>query len=238
LNFGDDMSESWSSRDKKTLATLERLRGARAETLLNYPCLKPLPSGEAARKQLERLRDQGLLASSPLPRGSALFRLSRKGVALTGAPPAYASSPSTGIAAEMLAVSALAWRTDEFLFLTKSEMEALLAGLTSDPEPPKVSGRFVLRPVKTAGDNPPVSELRLHAFLAEMRPAEELVKRASVIVQNLKRGHIFAELIQARLLGLTIAVPSRGVKTSLTGKPFEIETSIVIVEELQDLMPA
>jgi|ERR1041385_1484752 hypothetical protein len=229
------MSESLSSRDKTTLATFARVRGARAETLLKYPCLKPARSADAARKQLERLCDQGSLAASALPRGSRLFRLSSKGVALTGAPAAYATSPSAGIAAEMIAVSTLAWR-DEFLFPTKAELDDLLAELARGSEWPKHNGRFVLRPVTTAGPNGPVTEFRLNAFLAELRPADELVKRAGVIVQNLSRSILFAELIQARLLGLTIAVPSHGVKTSLAGKLPEAEASIVVVEELQDII--
>ena len=231
------MSESFSSRDKITLHTIARVRGVRAETLLHYLQLKAGRSAEATRKQLERLCASGFAAASALPRGSRLFRLSRKGVALTGAPAAYAGSPSTGIAADMIAVSSLAWRTDEFLFPTKTELEELLAGLAPDSEKPKPAVRFVLRPVKADGDNGRSSAvLHLHAFMAELRPADDLARRAGVVLDGLRRSAVFRDLIQARLLGFTIAVPSRGVKASLEGKPFEIETSIVVVEELQDLI--
>lgn len=227
------MSENLGSRDKIRLATIARIRGVRAKTLLNYPQLKTERSEDAARKPLERLCDQGFLAASSLPRGSRLFRLSTKGVALTGAPPAYAASPSAGIAAEMLAVSALAWQTEEFLFPTRAEVEELLASFAPDAEKPKVTSRFVLRRVAT--DSGEV-ELPLHAFMAELRPADELARRAGVVLGGLRRSTVFRDLLQAGLLGLTIAVPSRGVKASLSSKPFETETSIVVVEELQDLV--
>ena len=177
------------------LATIARVRGVRAETLLHFPQLKSDRSADAARKPLERLCDQGFLAASSLPRGSRLFRLSSKGVAVTGAPPAYANSPSSGIAAEMLAVSTLAWRMEEFLFLTKPELDELLSKIAPDAEKPRHAGRFVLRPAKTAGGEAP--ELHLHAFMAELRPAEDLARRAGVVLDNLRRSPIFRDLIRA-----------------------------------------
>jgi hypothetical protein len=231
------MSESLSHRDKITLATIARVRGIRAETLLNYPQLKSERSPDAVRKQLERLCDHGFLAASPLPRGPRLFRLSSKGVALTGAPPAYANSPSVGIGAEMLAVSALAWRTDEFLFPTKGELEGLLSSSESDSVKPRLTSRFVLRPVTAGGIKAgSTSELHLHAFMAELRPAEELAKRIEIIVQQSGRSTVLAGLIQSGLFGVTAALPSRGVKASLETKSFAVETALVVVEELQDLI--
>jgi hypothetical protein len=231
------MSESLSHRDKTTIATVGRVRGTRAETLLQYAQLKTARSADAARKQLERLCAQSYLAASPLPRGSRLFRLSNKGVVITGAPPAYANSPSTGIAAEMLAVSALAWQTEEFLFLTKSEVEDLLGNSGPDSAMPRLTSRFVLRPVKADGDEAgAVSELHLHAFLAELRPADELARRVEVIFQQATRNPLLAVLIQVGLFGVTVAVPSPGVKASLKARIFPFETSVVVVEDIQDLV--
>ena len=231
------MSENLSHRDQTTLAVLARVRGARAETLLNYSQLKSERSADAARKHLERLCDQGFLAASALPRGSRLFRLSSKGVALTGAPPAYANSPSTGIAAEMLAVSTLAWRMEEFLFPTKAELEELLGSSGPDSSKPRLTSRCVLRPVKTDGDNTgAASELHFHAFLAELRPVEEMAKRIEIIIQQASRSAVLAGLIQTGLFGVTAAVASRGVKATLEGKTFAVQTSLVVVEELQDLI--
>lgn len=230
------MSETPSHRDRSVLALIARLRGIRAETLIRYAPFMGL-SVDAARKLLERLCDQGFLAASPLPRGSRIFRLSSKGVASTGAPPAYASSPSAGIAAEMLAVSALAWRTEEYLFPTKAELEELLVRLVPSPEKPKLTGRFVLKlAVANTEDGGSASELHLHAFIAELRPADDLARRAGVVLDNLQRHEAFQDLIQARLLGVTIVVPSRGVRASFIAKPFKCETSLVVVEDLQDLL--
>jgi hypothetical protein len=226
------MSESLSSRDRIRLATIARIRGVRAERLINYPQLKFEKSADAARKPLERLCAQGFLAASALPRGLRLFRLSSKGVAVTGAPPAYAASPSTGIAAEMLGVSALAWQTEEFLFPTKAELEELVATLAPAEENPKLTSRFVLRPVIKCGE----TELHLHAFMAELRPASDLARRVGVVLSNLRSSAVFRDLLHLGLLGFTIVVPSRGVKSSLERNSFEVETSIVVVEELQDLI--
>ncbi len=230
------MRKKLSSLDLAALAIIARSRGARAEKVARHPLFKT-ESIDAVRKRLERLCDQGLLVASKLPRGPQIFRLSHEGVALTGAPAAYANSPSAGIGADMIAVSELCLH-EGFIFLTKAELEELLAKLAPDSERPRLTGRFVLRLVKAADGNSSASssELHLHAFLAELRPADDLARRAGVVIDSLRRSPVFRDLIQTNLLGLTLAVPSRGVKASLEAKSFAVETSIVVVEELQDLI--
>jgi hypothetical protein len=230
------MSEKLSSRDLAVLFIIARTRGARAKTIARHPLFKT-ESADAVRKRLERLCDQGFLVASKLPRGPQIFRLSQKGVALTGAPAAYANSPSAGIAADMIAVSELCLQ-EECLFPTRAELEELFAEIASDSERPRLAGRFVLRLVNTAGGDRSgaSSELHLHAFLAELRTADDLARRAGVVIDSLRRSPVFRDLIQANLLGLTICAPSRGVKASLEARIFPVETSVVVVEELQDLI--
>src|SRR5262245_55281161 len=120
------MKEALTTFDKAVLETLLRTRGLQVATARRFQKLSGIKSGEAIRKRFERLRDTGYLASSKLPSGRQLFRLSEKGVNATGAPRAWANSPTTTIAAEMLSVSSFAWNTDEFLFLTRAEVEKLI----------------------------------------------------------------------------------------------------------------
>ena len=115
------MSKSLSHSDNAILAKLLRVRGLRPET-------------EAERKRMERLAGAGYLAKSKMPRGPQLFRFSRKGAEQMGAPKSWAASPSPGVAGEMLVASALTRKSDNFLFLTKPECDALMAGFPKENE--------------------------------------------------------------------------------------------------------
>lgn len=132
----------------------------------------------------------------------------------------------------MIAASALAWKTDEFVFLTKSQIEQLIQTLSAiesgtepggsvlEAEPLKLFGRFCLRRVKCNDDSgPPVFETRLHFILAELRSGEQLVKRTETILQNLARWEIFRGLIATGVFGFTIVVPSNSAKASLERLP-------------------
>src|ERR1051326_2263077 len=97
------------------IETTARTRGLQAMTALNYERLKPAGNAEALRKVGERLCVKGFLVASKPPVGSQMFRLSLKGVEETDAPAAWARTPTSGILAEMSAVSSLAWRVNDFL---------------------------------------------------------------------------------------------------------------------------
>jgi hypothetical protein len=228
-------NESLSTWDVALLHILARVRGLRPETAFKYSKLKIPGGAEAVRKRMERLCNKGFLAKSPLPRGGQIFRLSHKGVRLTGAPPAFANSPSLCIAAEMLSVSAFGY-ADEFLFLTATERDALMADCAKDSEG-KLTGRFLLRSLTSSSVAVgPSLGTHLHLWLAEVRPAEELAKRVDTIVQKLNQVPVCAEFIRTGIFGITIAVPSRGVKAALDGRKFPVPTAAVVVDELQDLI--
>jgi DNA-binding PadR family transcriptional regulator len=229
-------NESLSQWDLALLEVLARVRGIRPETVLKYSKLKIPGGSEAIRKRLDRLCDKGLLAKSSLPRGGQIYRLSHKGVRLTGASAAFANSPSVSIAAEMLSISSVAWKTSDYLFPTNVERDSFLAELAENSSMAKVHARLFLRLNKTQDrrDNS-AQETCIHYWLAELRPPNDLQKRTEIIVQNLLRIGIFLELNHVGLFGITIAVPSHGVKASLDASSFPVSTETLVVEELQNL---
>jgi hypothetical protein len=230
------MKDSVNILDQGILEILARVRGARVQTLLKYPKTNGAGNEEAMRKRLERLCDKGYLASSSLPIGPKIFRLSHKGVKITGAPTSFAASPSASIAAEILAGSSFGYRHEDFVLLTRIECNKLLDEFTRDANQPKIMGRFVLRRIKCRNESGQiVSEIHVHMLLAELRPASELAHRIEIIVQNLLRTAIFHDLIAAALFGFTVVVPSVGVKKSLEEQSLPVETAIEVLEELQNI---
>jgi hypothetical protein len=229
------MNATISAQDKPVLDILHRVRAILPETAGRYGQLKGA-SDEALRKRMERLAEKDFLATSALPSGRQIFRLSRKGVKLTGSPTSWAASPTCGILAEALSVSALAWKKDDFLFPTRSEFERLLKDLGGEQiqVPPRVTrSRFVLRTMK--GEHQP--EMRLDYWLAELRPAAALASRAEVVAINIAAVPVFKRLIAAGLFGISIAVPTNGVRATLETNALSIPAHIVVVEELQHLAP-
>lgn len=233
------MKTGLTAVEQHVLAVLARTRGILPETARKYKRLAKVPSDDAMRKCMERLRDAGILAASALPSRKHMFRLSAKGATLKGVPKAWADSPSPGIAAEALSVSGAAWRP-EFAFLTKAELEGFLVGdgRKAPAVPTRVmSSRFVIRTSRLS-DGQGRGESRIHYWLSEMRPADELVKRVQVVTENLGAIPAFAELMLEGLFGMSIAVPNENVRASLETKSFATPTEIVVVDELKHLFPA
>lgn len=230
-----NMKEVLNNYDHAVLQTLARVRGLRAKTAPKYPKLNVVKNEEASRKRFERLEQSGLLAKSSLPAGSQLFRLSRKGVQLTGAPNSFADAPTESVAYDMVAASSCGWRTDEFVFLTREEFVLICEQLYPEFKIARFPGRFLLRTIKrpTRNSEEPQSETHLHFWLAEFKPAEQLARRIEVVVEHLtKSSPFFQEAIHAGIFGITVAVPTEGVKATLDQKKFPIEITIVVLEEL------
>lgn len=230
------VSERLSRDDKAILAILTRSRAIGPEAARKFGEVKHL-SVEALRKRLSRLTASGFLAASKLSDGRLIYRLSHKGVRITGAPPAWAASPSAAILAEALSVVAFAHRTDEFFFLTKAELYLLFRDFLTVTDPPRTIGRFLLRRVHTKDETGKVSvESHLHLWLAEPKPIEELIRRIEVILQHLERTPILRELIENQLLGFTIVVPTKEAKMHLKARTLPTEAVIEVCEELQQFI--
>lgn len=227
------MQDSLNSYDQAVVKTLKRLRGLRPKMASKYPKLDAVKNEESSRKRFERLEKHGLVAKSSLPAGPQIFRLSRKGVQLTGAPNSFADAPTEAVAYDMLAASSCGWKLDEFVFLTREEFVVICTQLCPEFQMAKFPGRFLLRTIKRTTDNSEQAETHLHFWLAEFKPAEQLARRIEVIVEHLTKSNaFFGEAIRAGLFGITVAVPTAGVKATLEQKKFPIETSIVVLDEL------
>jgi len=225
--------QSLSEFDKAMLQILLRTRGMDVRTAQRYLAPGDTRSEDALRKNFERLRDSGYIAGSKLPSGRQMFRLSHKGVKLVGAPAAWAARLTASIAAEMISISAVAWNRDEFLFLTQAELSALLQELQPRCEVSRLPGRFLLRSAKDSETES--NTFRLNYWMCEIRPAESLRRRVQVVAENLARNAVFAELMSTRQFGMSIAVPSLGVKASLEQGDFPVDSEVLVVEELQEL---
>jgi hypothetical protein len=163
---------------------------------------------------MDRLCEKGYVAKSALPSGPQIFRESHKGVEQTGAPKCWANAPTKYIAADMISISSLGWKLNEYIIPTQREWTDYLKRLSSDAALPKTAGRFVLRikPAETGSSLPP--EAHVHYWLAELRPADQLVKRVETVVAHLKESKFFSELIE---LGLCCAsVGNAGLRFELT----------------------
>jgi hypothetical protein len=229
------MDAPFSSYEQALLNTLARVRGLRPEMSLKYPQLRGVRSLEAARKRFERMEIKGLLAKSNLPTGPQIFRLSRRGVQLTGAPSSFADAPTQSVAYEMIAVSACGWRNTEFLFLTRQELVDVCTNLHPGFAMERFPGRFLLRTGTRHGNESELAaaETHLHFWIAEFKPAEQLARRIEVASQQLaKSSPFFAQAFRSGVMGISVAVPTAGVKATLKRSPFKIEVSIEVVQEL------
>jgi len=227
------MNPEPSALENPMLPILSVVRGLLPEIGARYERLRGA-TPEAIRKRLEREAAKGLLSTSNLPSGRQVFRLSRLGVQQTGAPPSWAASPTPGILAEMLSVSAVAWNTAEYRFPRRSDFQELVKDLGgADVQIPArlATSRFVLRTLKNGQEE----ETRLEYWLAELRPAEDLAKRAEIVAKNLKSTPPFAKLAQLGLLGISIPVPSDGVRATLSTHRLSLPTNIVVVQEMNHL---
>jgi hypothetical protein len=231
------MQRSAKNLEIEILKVLTRTRGVRLDLLMKFNRVVAGRSQEALRKHLERMCVKGLLAKSAMPSGSQLFRFSKKGSQTVGAPASWAQSPSSGVVSEIVSVCAVAGDTDKYLFLTREESQKTLSALGHVGEIPKLPGRLVFRSVELRDETGRINcETHLKLWISELRPPEHLAKRVHIIAENLQRHAVFARLIEARVFGLTLAVPSLGVKASLEILPFPVPTEICVVEELQSLL--
>jgi hypothetical protein len=231
------MSNSLSQIDRSILSFASRVRGFRVRTAYRHSDFKDVGSEEAFRKRIERLCSDGYLASSKLPRGQQIYRLSKKGVEVVAAPPSYSSQPSLNIAAGMLSGSHLALKSEEFIFLSQFELNELLHKLGAGQPPPKTTISLSLRkiaPNDSTGTCEP--ETHLHALISELRTADELAARAKTVFEKLMQTTLFSELHKAQLFGITICVPTGAFKTAMQSKNLPVGTLVEVVEDLQDLI--
>jgi len=232
-----DMSDNPTRKEKCLLEYSSRVRGFQTRTAHLFPELNIFGTEDGLRKCSDRMVEGGLLACSKPTRGQKLYRLSNKGVQITGAPPAFATQPSPNIAAWMLAASRLAARVNDFKFLTSPELNKALCDLGNTNTALKVPIPLILRKVSPAGSNTSMgTEAHLHVFLCELRTAEALAARAGTIIEKLMRTELLRELSDANIFGITIVAPSADFKNSLKTKDLPSETFVEVVEELQDLI--
>lgn len=232
------MNETLTPIDRKLLELCARTRCLWPEILVAYSWLKLSGSVDAIRKRLERLCDKGFLAQSKLPNGLRVFRLSLKGVSVVGAPQSFATSPTLGIAVEMLSVATFAAKPEEFLFPTNEEMDSVLSELTGGKTALRVPGRFMLRLSKSSAGSTK-TEARLHYWLAEPpKPADKVAKRVQVVFDKLTQNNVIGELVTLGLFGFTIVVPSEGFRATLNTYRFPTEIEVVVLPALQTLFIA
>src|SRR5262245_1211526 len=119
-----------SAKEQEVLNLVSRVRVIRLKEVKHYgfsAC-----SDEALRKLFERICKKGFLAASILPSGEHIFRMSKRWARLMEVPASWANSPSDGVAAEALSVSALAWKKEEYLFLKPIEFKGLVSELVGE----------------------------------------------------------------------------------------------------------
>lgn len=231
------MKEKLSILDQRLLAVVARHRGLRAKTARRFSSLEEIPSDEAATKKMERLTYKGFLAQSALPAGPKLFRLSEKGVRFANAPKCWAKQPTAGMAAEMLSSGAVGWRLDEQVFMMNDELQDLSLELTTEPLPAQFPGRFIMRTKRSDGsDQNEEAEIHVHFWFCELRTSDQILARVRTIFDRLSKTKLFAELIELRLFGFSIAVPSNAAKAALNPTEFPAPTEILVIEELKDVL--
>lgn len=212
------------------LKILGRVRAASIEALFKYPDLAEAGTPDTLRKRCDRLTERGLLAKSNLPGSTQLYRLSKMGAQLVGAPASYAEPLTAATAYDSVAASHCGWEKDRFVFLTRQEWLALGSELSPGFAMERQQGRFLLRRVSS---HPPVTH-RLQFWLAEFKPAVDLARRVHAISNALVKAHpLFPELIQRDLFGISVAVPTQGVAdTLLNHRPFPVPVDPIVVPEL------
>jgi hypothetical protein len=234
---GSPKSKGPSKVVRAALAILGRVRLLRATRAPQYPALTGA-NEEAIRKQFERActGEHAYLAKTSLPAGPQVFHLSRKGAQFIGAPVTWADAIAPGTAALWLSISSFAWRQD-ISVLSTSERSALLQRLSPAEDVSKIPGTFVLRtfqiPTPTNGTT---TETHLHYWLAEIRPADQLVRRVEVILQHLQICKPFSALMELGLFGVTVIVPTNEAKETIQQHKCSIHLEVLVLEELQDLI--
>jgi hypothetical protein len=212
-----------------TLRIIARTRGVRADDLLNHPLLHGKATSEGLRKKLDRMVGEGLLQCVSLPHGSKIYFLSRRSADQLDAPPAFAKTPTQSVMGIMLATSSLIFE-QTYQFLSQNELSSVIFALGGEPAPTP-PGQFLLRTFRVGQE----LETHLHFFLGEIRTVEALAKRVVVTVEKLSELKFFRKLMELSLFGITIAVPSQGVKESLSAIQFSIPVDIAVVNAMQDL---
>lgn len=214
------------------LKILGRVRAASIEALFKYPGLEAV-TPDTLRKRCDRLVEKGLLGKSAIPGSTQIYRLSKKGVQLVGAPASYAEPLTAATAYDSVAASHCGWEKDRFVFLTRQEWLALGSELSPGFAMERQQGRFLLRRVSV---DPPETHY-LHFWLAEFKPADQLARRIHAISSALTKANpLFPELIQRDLFGVSVAVPTQGVAdTLLNHQPFPVPVVPIVVPELAPL---
>ncbi len=215
------------------LKILGKVRAATIEALFKYPDLAEAGTPDTLRKRCDRLTERGLLAKSNLPGSTQLYRLSKKGAQLVGAPASYAEALTAAVAYDSVAASNCGWQKDLFVILTRQELLTLGSQLSPEFSMERNQGRFLLRRVSVG---PPETH-HLHFWLAEFKPADQLARRIHAISSALTKANpLFDQLIQRGLFGISVAVPTQGVAdTLLNHQPFPVPVHPIVVPELVHL---
>jgi hypothetical protein len=230
------MKEELPAITKALLLFLAAVRGTRAATAVKFLASTFKCTEGAMRKRLDRMAKEGLIVAASLPSGPQLYRLTRKGVQLTGAPVCFSDPPTVAVLYEMIATSNCACQTDKFLFLTRQDFLGIMCERDSAFKADKIPGRFLFHNGLDESSNSPKSQLpgtRLAFWLAEFRPPDQLASRISTVADGLlKTSPLFRELIDHDLFEIAVAVPSEGVQRSLDERQYSVRVTPIVVSEL------
>lgn len=223
------MKEQLPSITKALLNFLATVRGTRAVTAVKY-LEKPFHCTQGAmRKRLERMAEDGLIVASAMASGQQLYRLTRKGVQMTGAPSCFSDPPTVAVLYEIIATSNCACREDEFLFLKRQDFLDIMLQRDSAFKADKIPGRFLFHTNLDGRSNspePPIPATRLAFWLAEFRPPDQLANRIATVADGLmKTSPLFLELADHDLFAIAVAVPSEGVLRSLKERQYSVRVT-------------
>lgn len=219
------MPEKLSPLDLAVLRYLAVVRGARAIAAATFLSSSFTCSEEAMRKRLERLAKKGLVVAMAMASGQQLYRLTKNGVKLTGAPSSYSDSPTIGVLYEMIATSNCACNPKNFHFLTRQDFMGMMRERDPAFACEDYPGRFTFHLLP--------AETRLAFWLAEFRPAEQLAARVATIAENVqKTSPLFRELVELNFFEVAIAVPSDGVAHTLKQNQYAVPIAPVVIPQL------
>lgn len=222
--------EHISKSDLTILMVIARVRGLRARDARHYPSLQFIPTEEAVEKRFQRLTERGYLASSQLPSGPRIYRLSEKGARLCNAPRCFSGKPTKAIIAEMISTSSLGHVPGQQAILTSDDSQALWKALGTEVGPARIPGRYLIYTEDNA------ERARLELWFCELRTPDEIAKRVQTIFEKLSQIKGFAELIELGLFGFCIVVATESAKTAVETKNFPVPVRVVVVEALRDVI--
>lgn len=228
------MKEQLPVIEKALLLFLATVRGTRALTAVKFLAKKFKCTEEAMRKRLERMAKKDLIVAVSMASGPQLYRLTRKGVQMTGAPSSFSDPPTVAVLYEMIATSSCACEAEEFRFLTRQDFLDIMCERDPAFKADKIPGRFLFHlNAKESSPNSQSSAPRLAFWLAEFRPPDQLASRITTVTEGLlKTSLLFRELIDHDLFEIAVPVPSEGVQRSLNERQYSVRVTSIVVSEL------